>query len=173
MNQMVSLAEILTAREQRAKRQKRLAAAFPDTTILSITVNMAGSVKYTETVNRVFECGCLALVNALQISRIPVMHIEKIKQETGCEALIVVDSNSLRVKTIACELEEGLRYGRLLDIDVIDEKRLPVRRELAGFSVRGCMVCGRQGAICASRRLHPVQEIVDVFERIAGCCQEE
>ena len=44
----VSLAEVLAAREQRAKRQKELLESAPQYTLLSATMNIPGPVKTSD-----------------------------------------------------------------------------------------------------------------------------
>jgi holo-ACP synthase/triphosphoribosyl-dephospho-CoA synthase len=53
------------------------------------------------------------------------------------------------------KLESAKPYGRLWDMDVISPKGVHLSREDVGFLERGCIVCGKAGRACASRRLHP------------------
>ena len=51
----VSLAEVLAAREQRAKRQKELLESAPQYTLLSATMNIPGPVKTSDELEAVFK----------------------------------------------------------------------------------------------------------------------
>lgn len=49
--------------------------------------------------------------------------------------------------------------GRLFDLDVLDPEGGKWDRESLGLPPRPCLVCGKAGKGCASRRLHSVEEL--------------
>lgn len=168
----VTLEAVLAAREARAARQRALLKEYPGATLVSYTLNVPGPVKRLSTGDRAFAAGLGALKRALARAQIGVRFAQRRMLDTGCEAFLVLDAPAARLKDVACALEETLPYGRLLDIDVISAAG-PVSRSALGRTPRGCMVCGREGADCASRRLHPLPEVLAAFDRLAALAPEE
>ena len=171
--QSIALSDLLEARERRAARQRRLSAAYPGCALISLTVNMPGPVKRTPEADRVFEAGTAALLSALHKAGLSPAHIETVRPATGCELRLLVPGSPETVKRLACRVEDALPYGRLLDADVLDGEGRPLSRSGLSLPERGCIVCGRPGAYCASRRLHPLPEILAAFTRIAESLPEE
>ncbi len=164
----VSLERLLAARDARAARQRALIREFADGTLLCLTVNMPGPVKRTANSDMVFEAACEALSGMLSNAGIPLKDYEQRMLPTGNEAYFVAADGAEALKRRALALESGLAYGRLVDIDVIDASGRPLSRTALGFPPRGCMVCGKEGAFCASRRAHPLEEIIAAFDRLAA-----
>ena len=71
--------------------------------------------------------------------------------------LLAVRGEAAALKALCCALEDGLPLGRLFDMDVIGPRGEKLSRGEA--AERGCLVCGKPGRGCASRRLHPVEEL--------------
>lgn len=169
----VTLAEILARRELRVAKQRALLTRFPDSPLLCVTVNRPGPVKRTPSGDRVFFAGLAALRDALDAAGIAVLHVETICPDAGCEGYVVPDADAETAKRIACDLEAALPYGRLLDIDVHAQGGGQLSRTDLALPARGCMVCGRPGRICASRRLHPLPALYEAFDRLAQTVPRE
>ncbi len=167
----VTLDEVLAAREARAAHQRALLKRHPSAALICLTVNVPGPTKRTPDARRVFAAGVRALLDALARAGLSPERIERRYPDTGCEAYVVVDAGAETLKRVACALEEGLPYGRLLDMDV-HTKEGQISRAQVGRAARGCMVCGRGGAYCASRRAHPLSEILAAFEKLARLAPE-
>lgn len=155
----VTLAEILDARERRAKLQKKLLFEYR-TPLISFTMNIPGPIKNTPLIERAFRCGLSKLLPRLPGDKI--LFERSMSEPQGCEAFIAVDLNAEEIKNICIDIEESSRLGRLFDMDVIDQtgKKLDRKRE------RACIVCGKAGRECSAGRLHPVNEIVAVTNKI-------
>lgn len=173
MGPKITLTELLDARERRAARQKTLLVAYPGHTLISLTVNTPGPVKRPPEADRLFEAGRRELLAALSNAGLVPVHRETVRPSTGCELRLLVPAEPMALKRLTCELETRLPYGRLLDADVLDAAGRPLSRGALNLPERGCIVCGREGAYCASRRLHPLEEIFAAFTRIAGTLSEE
>lgn len=169
----VSLAEVLAAREQRAERQRALLARHPGAALICVLVNTPGPCKRLAQSDRVFICGVQAVRRTLADAGIRELYFAQESPATGCEAYLVAEAAPERVKRLLCALEETLPYGRLLDCDVMDETGKPLSRTALAFPARGCMVCGRPGAFCASRRLHALDDILAAFLSLAALAPEE
>ncbi|MBR7009359.1 MAG: triphosphoribosyl-dephospho-CoA synthase CitG [Oscillospiraceae bacterium] len=153
----ITLSEILTAREERVAIQNVLLSEYK-TPVISFTMNIAGPVKVTALSHRAFLWGMDQLrlgflQNKMQVRKEFSRHLP-----TGDEGYFAIDAPADRVKALCVEIEETNsmgRMGRLFDMDVIglDGKKLERGTE------RPCIVCGKPGRDCASRRLHSVAEL--------------
>lgn len=155
----MTLFDILAARERRAERQKKLLSEY-GSTLVSFTMNIAGPVKSTPLIERAFAYGLSALRARLPRDR---GLFESITSDfCGCEAILAVDLDANEAKNVCVTIEESSRLGRLFDMDVIDS----TGRKLDRAVERPCIVCGKAGRECAAGRIHPVDQIVDVSEKI-------
>lgn len=160
----ISLTELLAARDNRAARQRELLTAWPERTLLSLTVVLPGAVKRDERSLRVGEAGVAAVRETLQ----PLY--EEIRDlGTGFEAFFIVAADRLAAKRRACRIEDTHPWGRLMDIDVLEadgESVRPISRTAVGLPERRCLLCGRPARECMRARTHSpeaLQEAVDAI----------
>ena len=158
MEHAVTLMEMLGAREARAMRQQQLFEEY-HLPVISFCLNIAGPVKNSPVLRRAFREGLERLACALLAGRLDVVHREEVDQPTGCEALWVVRGDGRAVKELCVELEDRDALGRLFDLDVLDPVSGKWDRTQLGQPPRKCLVCGKEGKGCASRRLHTVEEL--------------
>lgn len=155
----VTLAEMLIARDERARLQKELIEAYRSP-LVSFTMNIAGPVKDTPAIQRAFRFGLSALLDTL--SHECVLFSKAHSSVTGSEAMLAVELDARALKKICTNIEESSRLGRLFDMDVIDTNGRKLERE----AERDCIVCGKSGRACAAGRLHSVEELQAVTSRI-------
>lgn len=165
MEHAVTLMEMLGAREARAMRQQQLLEEY-QLPVISFCLNIAGPVKNSPVLRRAFREGLERLVCALLAGRLEVVHREEVDQPTGCEALWVVQGDGRAVKKFCVELEDRDALGRLFDLDVLDPVSGKWDRTQLGQPPRKCLVCGKEGKGCASRRLHTVEELQSATQAI-------
>lgn len=149
MNELLS--EILAAREARAGRQRELLQRH-GCPVVSFTMNIAGPVKTSPLIRRAFDLGLSELESALGES---IRSRQILHAVTGDEAMLSVDLDAPRLKELCTAIEERTPMGRLFDMDVLDTDGIKLERP----TERCCLVCGRPGRGCASRRLHSVEEL--------------
>ena len=150
----ITLTEILTAREERVAIQNELLSSYK-VPVVSFTMNIAGPVKVTGLSHRAFLWGMEQLRLGFVQNRMTVRKEHSRSLPTGDEGYFAVDAPAERVKALCVEIEESARMGRLFDIDVIGTNGLKLERG----AERPCIVCGKPGRDCASRRLHSVSEL--------------
>ncbi len=155
----VTLEEMLRTREERVIRQKEFLSLYK-CPLICFTMNIAGPVKYSSLIERAFYEG----VRLLKVS-LPQEKIKTCKTQTchtGCEMLMAIDEDSTVLKELCTKIEDASLLGRLFDMDVIDQngEKLSRKRE------RGCIVCGAEGRGCSARRLHSVDELWEVTQKI-------
>ena len=158
MEHAVTLMEMLGAREARAMRQQQLLEEY-QLPVISVCLNIAGPVKNSPVLRRAFREGLERLECALLVGRLDIVHREEVDEPTGCEALWVVRGDGRAVKELCVELEDRDALGRLFDLDVLDPASGKWDRTQLGQPPRKCLVCGKEGKGCASRRLHTVEEL--------------
>ncbi len=160
----ISLTELLAARDNRAARQRELLAAWPERTLLSLTVVLPGAVKRDERSLRVGEAGVAAVRETLQ----PLY--EEIRDlGTGFEAFFIVAADSLAAKRCACRIEDTHPWGRLMDIDVLEadgESVRPISRTAVGLPERRCLLCGRPARECMRARTHSPEALQAALDAI-------
>lgn len=151
-----TLLEILDARERRVIRQKELTAATR-CPLVSFTMNIAGPVKYSPSIDRGFSLGLSRLEQML--SGLPVLSRNILRENTGCEALFAVDADPLFLKALTVHLEDRDDFGRLLDIDILDAQGNKLDRQLLGLSPRKCLLCKKDARLCSRNRTHSVPQL--------------
>ena len=154
IEQEITLTEILMAREERVSTQNALLSEYR-CPVISFTMNMAGPVKVTAASHRAFLWGCDQLRQSFAQNHFSVLAEKSRALPTGDEAYFAIDAPAGTVKALCVELEESNAIGRLFDMDVIDTDGSKLERG----AERSCIVCGKPGRDCASRRLHTVAEL--------------
>lgn len=147
----VSLTDMLEARELRAQRQQTLLQQYGKP-LISFTMNIAGPIKNSPSISRGFRMGLRELTRLITVEKIPCLYQEQLQQNTGCEALLILDAPAARIKALTVQLEESSPLGRLFDMDVLDEFGAHLSRPVP----RQCLLCGRAAQVCARSRSHSV-----------------
>lgn len=150
----VSLQDMLDAREERAYRQFCLGRELKKP-LVSFSMNIPGPVKDSPLIRLGYREGVSRLERALSEAGIAVLRREEKLAHTGCELLLCAEAEAEALKALCLEIEERDRLGRLFDLDVL----APDGRKLDREAPRCCILCGRPGKDCASRRLHSVPEL--------------
>lgn len=150
----VDVMDVLAARDRRAGRQRQLLAAYAKP-LISFTMNIAGPVKRTALIEQGFDLGIARLEGQLRACRAAMLHSETVREDTGCEALYVVDFPAEHLKKLCMAIEEVDELGRLFDLDVLDGRGVKLERP----KERRCLICGEIGKGCARSRRHSVEEL--------------
>ena len=117
MAERVTVSDMMDAREARAQAQRALLARYPGASVVCLCMNIAGSIKRTENIERAFAWG-LRNVKAV-LAPCETLFDAAIHEKTGPEAMLCVRADARAIKRRLCALEDGEALGRLLDIDVI------------------------------------------------------
>ena len=150
----VTVADVLSARDARVERQKRmlLAHGLP---LISFTMNIAGEIKRDAWIERAFLEGARRIEAALAADGIAVAARERTLAFTGCEEIWTADAPAQELKARMCAIEEMVALGRLFDIDVIDADGRKLERPME----RRCLICGGPVRACARSRAHSAREL--------------
>lgn len=151
---IVSLPEMLDAREKRAARQQELLKIYAQP-MISFTMNIAGPIKDTPLIRRGFDIGLRDLERLLAVDGITCLHREIIREYTGSEAILVLDGSPTKIKELTQCLENASPLGRLYDMDVLD----PSGEKLQRLEPRRCLLCGGIAQACGRSRTHRIQDL--------------
>ncbi len=153
-----TLLQVLEAREKRVETQKQLLSTYK-TSLICFTLNIAGPVKTTPIIERAFFEGVNLLKKRFKEN---IVHSETHIMVTGSEGFFCVSKDAKQAKDICIDIENNHPLGRLFDMDVLTENGEKLSRD----TYRGCLVCGKAGRECAAGRLHSVEELQTITNRI-------
>lgn len=159
----VTLLEVLDARERRVQRQKALLEAYKKP-LICFTMNIAGPVKKSALIEAGFDWGKEILT--AQLAGIPILHLEEITANTGCEAFLIADAAPETLKALTCEIEDSLPIGRLFDMDVLTTDCRKLSRQELGLPQRTCLICGNPAYLCSRSRAHSVAQLQEKTTQI-------
>lgn len=169
----ITLEELLNARDERAAYEKQLLQRYKGACLVVFTVVIPGADKTTPEAARLFTAGISALGGFLRRYELVPLFYEAREPAAGYEAYVVLKTDASFLKMELVKLESAKPYGRLWDMDVISAKGVHLSREDVGFSERGCIVCGKAGRACASRRLHPIEEVQKAYMKLVNTLPPE
>ena len=155
----ISLHQILSAREARARRQEALLAEHGGV-LVCFTMNIAGPVKYSPLIEAGFRLGQAQLRKFFS-----PLHSICVVEPTGCEGYYVLRGDPLEIKRKAALLEDSAPVGRLYDMDVMTASG-KISREQVGLAPRKCLLCDGDARICGRSRAHSVQALQAETKRL-------
>lgn len=154
---MVSLEDMLLARDHRQARQCELLSRWPGASVVVLTIVAPGNEKRNRNTSVVASAGADALVRRFASSA-PLWRV--CDYPTGFELWIVSALPAYEAKRICVEIEETHPLGRLMDIDVIGENRCPVTRSELGLPERSCLICGDNARVCMRAARHSYSDLL-------------
>ncbi len=155
---IVSLYEVLAAKEQRVARQSAVLSRF-GAPLVSVTIVSPGPVKDTRLARRAMSVGQHEFGLIAGAENWPILFHEAMWRQTGPEALYAVEADGTSLKRQLVELENGHPLGRLWDFDVITAQHGGISRRDLGYPARQCLVCERPPHECGRSRRHPLGEL--------------
>lgn len=161
----VSLEEVLAAKEKRAAVQAELRQSY-HTTVMSITVNMPGSVKYSRDTADLVRRALEKIRRRLQSAGLMPLEERFCHMPAGPTAVLAVQGEAAVLKGIGIELEDALPYGRLLDIDVFDAQGAQLSRDTLGIKYRTCFICPERAGDCMRAGSHTAEETLTAARRL-------
>lgn len=142
--------------EARDRRQALLEGLFPAPcpATLMLSLNLPGDEKTGERARRLFDWGEKALLRAL-----PVVLELAGSDPLGPFALYRTQLEARQVKRLVIALESGHPAGRLLDLDVYDQRGRAVDRAALNLSPRSCLLCPEPALACIRVKRHQSQAL--------------
>lgn len=155
----IQLLDMLEARENRQVKQQNLLESVNPGTLISMTMNIPGSVKVTEELIQIFHLVYSQVKNDWQTE---LLYDELLTLKTGCEGYFLVKEKADIVKKRLIEREEKLTFGRLFDLDVLEMRQgemVVLSRKDFNLSPRACFICNENAKECGRNRRHSVDEL--------------
>ena len=157
----ITLEQMLIFREKRADMQKKL-LHDNKSAVISFSMNIPGPIKTNQEVRRAFDAGKNELLQKLKQAGMQCGSAIEIHEACGDEYIAAIHADPQAVKDITTHIEDMHPYGRLYDIDVIDQDENKLSRE----TYRKCLICERQAQECARVRRHSVEDMQKAVEKI-------
>jgi holo-ACP synthase len=158
MSTAVTWEEVLQNREQRFARQKEIVKRTK-ATLISFSMVIPGEIKNNSRITTVFALGLQAILELLSQNSFEINELESIGGKTGPECMIAVKCDPVILKKLCCKIEEHHQYGRLFDIDILDNRLKAISRQDIGQKERSCLICDQAAHLCARDRTHSLHEL--------------
>lgn len=152
-----NLQQILDSREARWQRRLILSRRGA---LLTMTLNVPGPEKNGEPWESLHNHVWTEVGQFLSAHGSKVLYEECRPSAAGTEGYLVSSLSARELKILALQFESQCIAGPLLDLDVMDNG-IPLSRAELGYPPKKCFCCGEPAAFCASRRRHPLQQIID------------
>lgn len=154
---------ILDAKDKRYNIQRYLIEKYKNP-LISFSFNVPGNIKNSKNIEFSFNIFVDILHDFLKENEIDILEEKKYTNSIDnffCCAVKNIDAKSLKEKLI--KLEENLIYGRILDIDVIDENFNSISRKDFKFKARKCFLCENEAIYCIKNKSHDYNLLYDKF----------
>jgi holo-ACP synthase len=158
MSTVVTLEEVLRSRERRFERQKEIIGRT-NAALISFSMVIPGEIKNNSRITTVFALGLQAILELLSKNSFEINELESVGGNTGPECIIAVKCDPVILKKLSCEIEEDHKYGRLFDIDILDNRLKAISRQDIGKKERSCLICDEAAHLCARDRTHSLHEL--------------
>lgn len=158
-------AQILQGREMRAERQRELVRLFKKP-LISLSLNVPGPNKNSFQLQQVHALGLAVLERELSENQLVLVWQEENVTAAGQQALLIVEGEPGRIKTICVNIENQHPLGRLFDFDVFDDRYNLLTRNLLGFRERTCLLCNGNVNICRRNRKHTLAELSGFIDQM-------
>ncbi|MGB7800247.1 citrate lyase holo-[acyl-carrier protein] synthase [Buttiauxella sp.] len=163
--QVITLEELLEAKERRVQRQQDWLTSYQQP-VISLTLVTPGPVKDNLRYRNCMAVALQACDQLLWQRRWQVSNRQVFWMPTGAEAIWSVAHPALELKALMVNLEHSHLLGRLWDIDVLCPEQGPVGRHTLALAGRRCVVCDQPAHVCARAQSHPLVEVTQRVEEL-------
>ncbi|MGX7304959.1 citrate lyase holo-[acyl-carrier protein] synthase [Enterococcus columbae] len=163
----VTLEEMLEARENRANIQQQLLLSNVQASLLVVTMNIPGPVKYSPVLAQIFQQMVEEIDEILDQQKVLVSRFCELT--TGMEYYLLVDIPAKQLKEQMVALESHHPHGRLFDLDVLilqEQLPCPISRQELGYPSRRCLICQEDAKVCGRSRRHDIQQMQQKISEI-------
>ena len=93
-----------------------------------------------------------------------IVEEREMHENAGDQWIAAVNAPAKTLKEMATSIEETHPYGRLFDMDVLDEEGNKLSRAVP----RRCLICNKEAAVCARSRRHDLSQLKNAVDQILG-----
>ena len=163
----VSLDQVLNNKELRLKRQQEwLNRHFSP--LVSFSINMPGAVKHNDAAVHIFTQGIQHIIQHCLKNDWQIVAEQSFNGITGPEAIFAISCSALELKLAMVAIEEQHRFGRLMDLDVIDVDGTSLSRQDHLIPRRKCLLCDEDAVVCARSRRHDLSLLLQKINEITN-----
>lgn len=163
---VVTVDEMLHAKEQRAARQRHALSCYR-LPVVSVTLVTPGAVKNTAAWQRLMVCAQAEIAATCRSQAWTCVWEKRYDERTGPVWMAALRAPAKALKRAMCELEEHHPLGRLWDIDVLDRDGTSLSRSALGLPTRKCLICHEDAHSCARSRRHALSLLLkEIAHRI-------
>lgn len=155
-----TLHRILEAKEYRWSQRVSLAKNSKKT-VICITMCTPYSIRTSSNYKYVYDEFIVKFIGFFNKMNIKVVTLENKNTEDGEYTLFICDEDALKIKEATVKAEEGIKGGRLFDIDVMDSEGNQISRSDINLPSRLCLVCNKNAFICIKEKSHSKDEVTD------------
>lgn len=165
--ELVTLEEMLSFREDKVRMQEEMREAHKESVIVALGMNIPGPKKNSPGILKAFFAGGQAIKEAIDARELVLEGEREVIKKEGCLKIFAVKSDDpVFVKQMTIDIEETHPLGRLFDIDIYDKAGNGISREQLGAPARRCLLCGQEAKICGRSRSHTIEELYARVEDI-------
>lgn len=157
---LITLNEVLNARERRVSQQESLVLDHRSQTILVVKSNIPGPIKNNQYLMKIGLWGQKLVSKTFNTSAVLITD-----DNCGYEAFYVIDIPALEVKEKMMLIEDSYPLGRLLDGDVFYFFENGVQT-ISRLDARQCFICNRDAKSCGSQRTHSVSQLQEKVKEL-------
>lgn len=161
---VVSLADVLEAKENRARLREQIRQTF-GLPVLTFSVNCPGPEKDSPDIRRLLRFAVGAFADKAAVCQIRSREERFVFDPAGPFALVAVDGDPELSKRLAVAIEDLPDYGRLLDVDVYDGTGRPLSRSALRLPPRACFLCANDAVSCMREARHTLDALRCEFQR--------
>jgi holo-ACP synthase/triphosphoribosyl-dephospho-CoA synthase len=152
--------DVLLSREVRAQFQEQLIEQW-NLPLIVIKANVPGSNKYDP-----YSLYAVTRIANEILSMVPSVFTTRQHTAEGCIVFVVCPQDANEVKRRMLTIEESHPLGRILDIDVLNEKGILLSRRDFGYTTRSCYLCELPAYECTRNQTHSIKDIKSHIERV-------
>lgn len=154
------LSAVLKGRETwfRQRRSKAIQSGFPS--LVELSINVPGWSKRDVWIAEIFEAGKKRLEQNSALS-----FLVETGNDAGYFACYGAHVSAAALKKWTIDIEEGVPWGRLLDIDCYWNGR-KISRDLLGIPTRRCLLCHCSHEDCIMEQKHALPELREAAFRL-------
>jgi holo-ACP synthase/triphosphoribosyl-dephospho-CoA synthase len=160
----LTLEDILNSKERRALMQEELRNIWK-TPVISMTINIPGPKKDFAAARQMMRSALDMVRMALEQNGLIIREERLLYPATGPMAVMAVEGDCIKIKSMCAEVEEKPAHGRLYDIDIFSADGKLVSRRGLNLPPRRCFVCPDDSMLCIRSRKHSVTEIQEAVSK--------
>ncbi len=156
--------------QARFQELSMLVSSNPDWTVVSVALNIPGSIKTNQLIQDFFQNGVKRFENSLIARGLTFKcQLQDDLSSTGPERSYLIKGNPLLIKSHTSHFEGSNPSANLFNLDVLallngEIRTLP--REAVKAPARRCLICDKPAKFCQAQQRHSIEELQTQADRL-------